>query len=92
MQRTLFLSNMHKLSETSLYFSKRYDATSRAGLTALLNCTAALRQLAYGMATDTIDEYMKLGKSTTVECLCNTPYYGYPNLSLLTFIRGLIMH
>jgi hypothetical protein len=35
MQRTLFLSIMHKLSETSLYFSERYDATSHAGLTTL---------------------------------------------------------
>jgi hypothetical protein len=35
MQRTLFLSIMHKLSETFLYFCERYDATSRAGLTVL---------------------------------------------------------
>jgi hypothetical protein len=28
-----------------------------------------VHQLAYGMATDTIDEYMKLGKSTALECL-----------------------
>jgi hypothetical protein len=35
MQRTLFLSIMHKLSETFLYFCERYDATGRAGLTVL---------------------------------------------------------
>ena len=28
-----------------------------------------MRQLAYGMAADTIDDYMKLGKSTALECL-----------------------
>jgi hypothetical protein len=69
MRMTLFLIIMHKLSEISPYFCKRYDATGRAGLTALQKCTTALRQLAYGMATDTIDEYLKLGKTTALECL-----------------------
>jgi hypothetical protein len=69
MQRTLFLSIMHKLSETSPYFSKRYDATDRAGLTALQKCTAALHQLAYGMVADTIDEYLELGKTIVLKCL-----------------------
>jgi hypothetical protein len=43
MRRTLFLSIMHKLSKISPYFCERYDATDRAGLTALQKCTAALR-------------------------------------------------
>jgi hypothetical protein len=43
MQRTLFLSIMHKLSEISSYFCERYDATGRAGLTVLQKCIAALR-------------------------------------------------
>jgi hypothetical protein len=60
---------MHKLSETSLYFSERYDTTSHAGLTTLQKCIAALRQLAYDMTTDTIDEYLKLEKSTALECI-----------------------
>jgi hypothetical protein len=69
MWRTLFLSIMHKLSETSPYFSGRYDATGRAGLTALQKYTATPHQLAYVMAAYTIDEYLKLGKSTALECL-----------------------
>jgi hypothetical protein len=28
-----------------------------------------MRQLAYGMTADTIEDYMKLGKSTALECL-----------------------
>jgi hypothetical protein len=60
---------MHKLSETSLYLCERYDATGRTGLTALQKCTAALRQLVYGIAVDIIYEYLKLGKTTTLECL-----------------------
>jgi hypothetical protein len=69
MRMTLFLSIMHKLSERSSYFSERYDATGRAGLTALQKCITALCQLSYGMVADTIDEYLKLGKSTALECL-----------------------
>jgi hypothetical protein len=69
MQMTLFLSIMHKLSETSPYFYERYDATGRSGLTALQKCTAALCQLAYDMTADTIDKYLKLGKTISLECL-----------------------
>jgi hypothetical protein len=69
MRRTLFLSIMHKLSATYPYFYERYDATGYAGLTTLQKCTAALHQLAYGMAADTIDEYLKLGKTTALECV-----------------------
>jgi hypothetical protein len=60
---------MHKLSEISSYFIERYNATDRAGLTTLQKCTAALHQLAYGMTIDTIYEYLKLGKTTALECL-----------------------
>jgi hypothetical protein len=35
----------------------------------LQKCTVALRQLAYDMAADTIDEYLKLEKTTALECL-----------------------
>jgi hypothetical protein len=69
MQRTLFLSIMHKFSEIFPYFCEMYDATDRDGLTALQKCTATLRQLAYDMTAYTIDEYLKLGKTTILECL-----------------------
>jgi hypothetical protein len=60
---------MHKISETSLYFSERYDAIDHIDLTVLQKCTAVVRQLAYHMATYIIDEYPKLAKSTAIECL-----------------------
>jgi hypothetical protein len=67
MQMTLFLINIHKLNETSPYFNERYDATGRVGLTALQKCTAIVHQLAYDMVVNTIDEYLKLEKSTVLE-------------------------
>jgi hypothetical protein len=60
---------MHKLSETSPYFCEMYDAMSRACLIVLQKYTAALCQLAYGMTAYTIDEYLKLEKTTALECL-----------------------
>jgi hypothetical protein len=86
MQMTLFLSIMHKLSETSPYFYERYDATGRAGLTALQKCTAALRQLAYGMTAYNIDEYLQLGKTTALECL---KYYCS---SIIEYFRDEFLH
>jgi hypothetical protein len=32
-------------------------------------CTIIVRQLAYDMTVDTIDEYLKLGKTNALECL-----------------------
>jgi hypothetical protein len=69
MWMTLFLSIMHKLSETSPYFYERYDATDHAGLTALQKCTAAIHRLTYDMTVDTIDKYLKLEKTIVLECL-----------------------
>uniref|UniRef100_A0A0D3E0K5 DDE Tnp4 domain-containing protein n=1 Tax=Brassica oleracea var. oleracea TaxID=109376 RepID=A0A0D3E0K5_BRAOL len=50
---------------------QRRDATGRFGLSALQKCTAAIRLLAYGTAADTIDEYLRLGETTTLSCLHN---------------------
>lgn len=69
MPRSLFLRIMHKLGECSPYFTETFDATGRSSLSPLQKCTAVVRLLAYHIATDTIDEYLKLGKTTALECL-----------------------
>jgi hypothetical protein len=69
MQRTRFLSIIHKLSETSPYFTERHDTTGRIGLTPLQKCTTVVCQLAYDMTVDTIDEYLELEKTIALECL-----------------------
>ncbi len=69
MRRSLFLSIVDKLGEHSPYFTARFDGLGRSGLSPLQKCTAAVHQLAYGMAADSVDEYLKLGKSTALECL-----------------------
>jgi hypothetical protein len=60
---------MSRLGEWDEYFTLREDALGREGLTPLVKCTAVLRMLCYGAVADSVDEYLKIGRSTTSECL-----------------------
>ena len=39
------------------------------GLSSLQNITATIRMLAYGVSADYVDEYVRIGESTTIESL-----------------------
>lgn len=65
----LFLRVVSALSEWSPYFTQRSDCTNREGLSPLQKCTAAIRMLAYGSPVDQLDEYLKIGESTSTDCL-----------------------
>ena len=69
MRRLLFLRIVHALGEWSPFFTLRVDAANRPGLSPIQKCTAAIRQLANGSPADQLDEYIKIGESTAVECL-----------------------
>ncbi|XP_057746646.1 uncharacterized protein LOC130965904 [Arachis stenosperma] len=47
----------------------KVDATGRRGLSPLQKYTAAIQMLAYGVAADAVDDYVRIGESTTIECL-----------------------
>ncbi|XP_020989104.1 uncharacterized protein LOC110276534 [Arachis duranensis] len=47
----------------------RVDTTGRRGLLPLQKYTAAIQMLAYGVTADAVDDYMRIGESTTIECL-----------------------
>ena len=47
----------------------RVDALRRKGLSPLQKCTTAIRILAYGSPADSVDEYVRIGETTAVECL-----------------------
>jgi len=51
------------------YFTQRYDALGVKGLSPRQKCTSAIRQLAYGASADQCDEYIRIGESTSIECL-----------------------
>lgn len=69
MRRPLFLRIVDALGEWSPFFTLRVDAANRLGLSPNQKCTAAIRQLANGSPADHLDEYIKIGESTAVECL-----------------------
>ncbi|KAL0658050.1 hypothetical protein Bca4012_078635 [Brassica carinata] len=71
MNKPVFMRLVNCLSETFPFFQHRRDAIGRLGLSPLQKCTAALRMLAYGCAADAVDEYLRLGETTTLSCLTN---------------------
>jgi hypothetical protein len=60
---------MHRLGKYSPYFTQREDALGRLGLSLLQKCITTLHLLAYGFVVYSIDEYLKLARSTALECL-----------------------
>ncbi|XP_018470894.1 uncharacterized protein LOC108842468 [Raphanus sativus] len=71
MNKRLFLRIVHRLSTEVEYFRLTEDALGRSSLTPLQKCTAAIRQLAYGSASDAVDEYVRLAETTAQHCLHN---------------------
>ncbi|PNX73415.1 ribosomal protein [Trifolium pratense] len=69
MQKHVFLRIVGDLSSSDNYFTQRVDAANKEGISPLAKCTTAMRMLAYGMAADTVDEYIKIGGTTALECL-----------------------
>ncbi|KAK2434912.1 hypothetical protein QL285_020015 [Trifolium repens] len=69
MQKHVFLRIVGDLSSSDNYFTQRVDAANKEGISPLAKCTTAMRMLAYGMSADAVDEYIKIGGSTTLECL-----------------------
>jgi len=69
MRRHVFLRIVEALGNHDDYFQTRIDAVHKVGLSPLQKCTVALRLLAYGVLSDNVDDYVRIGVSTAVECL-----------------------
>ncbi|XP_057433763.1 uncharacterized protein LOC130726470 [Lotus japonicus] len=69
MRKHMFLRIVEAISNTDDYFQMRNDATGRMGLSPLQKQTAAIRMLAYGSSTDSVDEYVCIGESTARKCM-----------------------
>ncbi|KAJ9551619.1 LOW QUALITY PROTEIN: hypothetical protein OSB04_015664 [Centaurea solstitialis] len=70
-RKIYFIRIMYDLNTRYPYFQQQYDAAGLPGFSPLQKCTAALRQLAYGITSDTFDEYVRMGDSTSRQCLNN---------------------
>ncbi|CAK8561580.1 unnamed protein product [Lathyrus sativus] len=67
MHRHVFLRIVDALGNHDEYFQMKVDATGKMGLSPLQKCTSAIRMLAY--PADLVDEYVRIGESTSIECL-----------------------
>jgi len=60
---------MYNIFTHDNYFIQKRDACGAVELSSIQKCTRAMRMLAHGQAIDVCDEYCRIGKSTTFECL-----------------------
>ncbi|XP_042962366.1 uncharacterized protein LOC122296628 [Carya illinoinensis] len=69
MSRPLFLRIQTAVEAHEPYFVQRRDSSRRLGFSSLQKITAALRMLAYGVAADFMDEYLKIGETIALRSL-----------------------
>uniref|UniRef100_A0A0D3DE24 Uncharacterized protein n=1 Tax=Brassica oleracea var. oleracea TaxID=109376 RepID=A0A0D3DE24_BRAOL len=69
MNKPLFMHFVDRLSNEVEFFRPKVDALGRPSLSPLQKCTAVIRGLAYGTAADAVDEYLRLGETTTLSCV-----------------------
>ncbi|XP_062104447.1 uncharacterized protein LOC133815650 [Humulus lupulus] len=67
MCRHIFLHIVQALENHSKYFHMGFDAVGRRGFCHYV----AMQMLAYGAPTDYVDEYVRIGETTAIECLVN---------------------
>ncbi|KAF8400429.1 hypothetical protein HHK36_013727 [Tetracentron sinense] len=69
MQCSFFLHIQHTVEAYDPYFVQKIDAIGMLGLSSLQKITTAMRMLAYGVAADYVNEYVRIGESTAIESL-----------------------
>ncbi|XP_020247966.1 uncharacterized protein LOC109825526 [Asparagus officinalis] len=67
MRRLLFLRIHDAVVEHDKYFVQKRNGAGQLGLSSLQKITAAMRMLAYGASADSVDDYVRIGKSTSLE-------------------------
>jgi hypothetical protein len=71
MQKHVFLRIVDAMSTNYAYFQQRLDATSRLSASSLLKCTATIRMLAYGIAADAVEDYLRISATMARDTLAN---------------------
>jgi len=69
MSRNLFDCILNRLVEHDDYFIRKHDALGNHGFSPHQKLTCALHFLAYGTSTDQLDEYIRMGESTSLQNL-----------------------
>jgi len=69
MWRHVFVRIMNVVEEYDDYFVQKRNVAATLGLSCLQKVVAAFRMLAYGVAADAMDDYIRIGESTPPESL-----------------------
>ncbi|GJU46263.1 ALP1-like protein [Tanacetum coccineum] len=69
MSRRLFTKIVREVTDASHFSQQRDDCTGQRGISSLMKCTYAIRQLAYGSVPDSLDEYLQMGATTARKSL-----------------------
>jgi len=69
MRRHVFERLVVAVQQVDPYFAQRPNCAGELGLSALQKVVAAVRILAYSVPVDAVDEYVRIGESTTHEAL-----------------------
>ncbi|GKC39723.1 ALP1-like protein [Tanacetum coccineum] len=67
MARPLFMRP--RVTNHSAYFQSNPDCIGREGISPLIKCTSAIRQLAYGVNASFLDEYMQISERSSRKAL-----------------------
>ncbi|XP_022014876.1 uncharacterized protein LOC110914389 [Helianthus annuus] len=71
MSRRLFLKISNDLAGEFHFFTQRESASHKVGFSRIQKCTIAIRQLAYGTASDAWDEYLRMSSRMCRDSLEN---------------------
>lgn len=69
MPRELLLEVRDAIVSYDRYFRERRDAAKKLGASSYQKLTAALRMLAYGASSDSLDEYCRISSTTARTCM-----------------------
>lgn len=64
-----YIETHHPLPAHFDFFRQRANATGLMSFNVIMKCTYALRQLAYGISPDLLDEYLQIGEHCACDCL-----------------------
>ena len=69
MSKSLFLRIVAAVESHDDYFRQKPNAVGALGGSPIQKSIAAVRMLAYGASADFLDDYVRMGESTIIECL-----------------------
>jgi hypothetical protein len=69
MRRSLLLRIVENFTYKNPYFVQKRDACHHLSFSPLQKCTIAMKILAYGGPADFLDDVIRMGENTILECL-----------------------